>query len=133
MYPSGQNRINETQLMLWSQPSRIARPRGRSCGTAAGGPLRCRGGRVAYTYIDIGPVAGLPNMYESSWGPPGKLLSAVAEGLGALLALAALGWALAMRRRATRAANAEGAPWMAQEAQETQAGAEEEGAPRHRR
>lgn len=63
---------------------------------------------VAYTYIDIGPVAGLPNMYEPSWGPPGKLLSAVAEGLGALLALAGLGWALAMRRRAARAAGAAG-------------------------
>ena len=37
---------------------------------------------VACTHIDIGPVAGLPNMYEPSWGPPGKLLSAVAEGLG---------------------------------------------------
>jgi hypothetical protein len=79
---------------------------------------------VAYTYIDIGPIAGLPNMYEPSWGPPGKLLSAVVEGLGALLALAGLGWALAMRRRAGRAA---------QEAPMTQASAEGEGAPRHRR
>jgi len=56
-----------------------------------------------------------------------------AAALGALLALAGLGWALAMRRRATRAANAGGAPQAAQEAQETQAGGEEEGAPRHRR
>jgi hypothetical protein len=85
---------------------------------------------VAYTYIDIGPIAGLPNMYEPSWGPPGKLLSAVAEGLGALLALAGLGWALTMRRRAAQAANAARA---VQEAQPTQAGAGEERAPRHRR
>ena len=89
---------------------------------------------VAYTYIDIGPIAGLPNMYEPSWGPPGKLLSAVAEGMGALLALAGLGWALAMRRRGTRGAHAAGAARAAyaadaaraaQEAQVTQASAED--------
>jgi len=94
---------------------------------------------VAYTYIDVGPIAGLPNMYEPSWGPPGKLLSAVAEGLGTLLALAGLGWALAMHRpaahaaRAARAADAAGAAREAQEAQLTQASAEGEAAPRHRR
>jgi hypothetical protein len=58
---------------------------------------------VTYTYLDIGPLAGLPGMYEPSWGPPGKLASAVAEGAGALLALAGLGWAVARRRRAIRA------------------------------
>jgi hypothetical protein len=55
---------------------------------------------VAYTYLDIGPIAGLPNMYEPSWGPPGKLVSAYAEGAGALLALAGLAYALARQRRA---------------------------------
>ena len=54
---------------------------------------------VAYTYLDIGPVAGLPNMYEPSWGPPGKLVSAYAEGAGALLAVAGLAHALARQRR----------------------------------
>jgi MYXO-CTERM domain-containing protein len=54
---------------------------------------------VAYTYLNIGPFAGLPSMYEPSWGPPGKLPSAFAEGAGALLALAGLGWAAARRRR----------------------------------
>ena len=39
------------------------------------------------------PIAGLPNMYEPSWGPPGKVVSAIAEGAGALLALGGLGWA----------------------------------------
>ncbi len=53
---------------------------------------------VAYTYLNIGPFAGLPGMYEPSWGPPGKLLSAYAEAAGALFALAGLGWALARRR-----------------------------------
>ena len=54
---------------------------------------------IAYTYIDIGALAGLPNMYEPSWGPSGKLASAIAEIAGAIFALAGLAWTLAMRRR----------------------------------
>jgi hypothetical protein len=65
---------------------------------------------VAYTYLDIGPLAGLPSMYEPSWGPPGKLASACAEGAGALLALAGLGWALARRNRAGRVKQGQGEP-----------------------
>ena len=67
---------------------------------------------VAYTYLDIGPVAGLPGMYEPSWGPPGKLLSAYAEAAGALLALAGLAYTLARDRRAAkdRASRAGDAP-----------------------
>jgi hypothetical protein len=57
---------------------------------------------VTYNYVDIGAIAGLPNMYEPSWGPPGKLLSAYAEGAGALLALAGLLHCLARRRAAGR-------------------------------
>jgi MYXO-CTERM domain-containing protein len=77
---------------------------------------------ITYTYIDIGPLAGLPNMYEPSWGPPGKLASAIAESAGALLALAGLAWALAMRRREappprpTRPAQADGPPAAEQKA-----------------
>jgi hypothetical protein len=51
------------------------------------------GAVVLYTYLNAGPLAGLPNMYEPSWGPPGKLVSAAAEGAGALLALGGLAWA----------------------------------------
>ena len=57
---------------------------------------------VTYNYVDVGPVLGLPNMYEPSWGPPGKVLSAWAEGIGALLALTGLIRALARRRAASR-------------------------------
>ncbi len=58
------------------------------------------GAVLLYTYVNVGPVAGLPNMYEPSWGPPGKELSAIAEGAGAVLALGGLLWApLATRRR----------------------------------
>jgi hypothetical protein len=56
------------------------------------------GAVVLYTYVNIGAVAGLPNMYEPSWGPPGKLVSAVAEGAGVLLALAGLAWARSRRQ-----------------------------------
>lgn len=56
------------------------------------------GAVVLYTYVNVGPFAGLPNMFEPSWGPPGKLASAVAEGAGALLALAGLGRAMYIRR-----------------------------------
>lgn len=40
-------------------------------------------------------------MYEPSWGPPGKVLSAWAEGAAALLALTGLIRALAWRRAAS--------------------------------
>ena len=55
---------------------------------------------VTYNYVDVGPILGLPNMYEPSWGPPGKVVSAWAEGIGALLALTGLIRALAQRRAA---------------------------------
>jgi hypothetical protein len=58
------------------------------------------GAVVLYTYIDVGSLAFVPNMYEPSWGPPGKLLSAIAEGSGALFALAGLAWSMYPRRRA---------------------------------
>jgi len=58
---------------------------------------------VACTYLDIGLVAGLPAMYEPSWGPPGKLFSAYAEAAGTLLALAGLAYTLARSRRAATA------------------------------
>jgi hypothetical protein len=48
------------------------------------------GAALLFTYVDTGPLAGLPNLYEPSWAPPGKALSATAEGIGALLALAGL-------------------------------------------
>ena len=58
------------------------------------GPASAFAAVVLYTYVNVGPLAGLPNMYEPSWGPPGKLVSAIAEGAGALLALGGLGWAM---------------------------------------
>jgi hypothetical protein len=57
------------------------------------------GAVVLYTYVNVGSLAGLPNMYEPSWGPPGKALSAIAEGAGALLALGGLAWSIQRVRR----------------------------------
>lgn len=45
---------------------------------------------ILYTYVDIGAVGGLPDLYEPSWGPPGKLASGIAESITALLATAGL-------------------------------------------
>lgn len=53
---------------------------------------------VLYTYVNVGALAGLPNLYEPSWGPPGKRASAIAEGAGVLLALAGLVLAVHSRR-----------------------------------
>jgi uncharacterized membrane protein len=57
------------------------------------------GAVVLYTYVNVGSLAFLPDMYEPSWGPPGKALSAIVEGTGALLALGGLLWSI---RRAHR-------------------------------
>lgn len=46
------------------------------------------GAVILYTYVDVGAIAGLPNMYEPTWLPPGKMLSAVAEVATTVLALA---------------------------------------------
>jgi len=54
---------------------------------------------VLYTYVNVGSLAGLPDMYEPSWGPPGKALSAIAEGAGALFALGGLAWSIRRSRR----------------------------------
>jgi len=41
---------------------------------------------LLYTYIDVGALGPLPNMYEPTWALPGKRASAVAETAAALLA-----------------------------------------------
>jgi FtsH-binding integral membrane protein len=45
---------------------------------------------VFYRYVDLGVVGPVPNMYDPYWAPPEKVLSAVAEALAALAALALL-------------------------------------------
>lgn len=57
---------------------------------------------VLYTYVNVGPLGPLPNLYENTWSPPGKVVSAVAETAAALVAIAGLVLALRMRRRSAR-------------------------------
>ena len=57
---------------------------------------------VVYRYVDVGAFGPIPNMYDPYWAPPEKTLSAVAEGLAALAALALL----RMFHRRTRSAPA---------------------------
>ena len=56
-----------------------------------------------YTYVDVGALGPLPDLYEHTWSPPGKVLSAVAELIAAILAI--IGLTLALRRRRTGAAH----------------------------
>jgi hypothetical protein len=53
------------------------------------------GAVLLYTYVDVGALGPLPDLYEPSWVPAGKLASAVAEGLGTLLAIT--GFVVSMR------------------------------------
>jgi hypothetical protein len=41
---------------------------------------------LLYTYVDVGALGPLPDMYEPTWALPGERASAVAEIAAALLA-----------------------------------------------
>jgi hypothetical protein len=56
------------------------------------------GAVLLYTYLDVGPLGPLPNLYEPTWQLPGKATSAVAEGIAVVLAL--VGSAVSVHRRA---------------------------------
>jgi hypothetical protein len=52
---------------------------------------------LLYRYVDVGTLGPLPDMYESTWQVPGKLLSAYAEA--AAIVLAGLGLLTHRRHR----------------------------------
>jgi glucan phosphoethanolaminetransferase (alkaline phosphatase superfamily) len=54
-----------------------------------------------YTYVNVGPLGPLPNLYENTWNAPGKVVSAVAETAAVLLSIVGLVLAIRMRRRST--------------------------------
>jgi len=60
------------------------------------------GAVLLYTYVNVGALGPLPDLYEPTWVPAGKLASAVAEGLGTLLAITGFVVAVRTRPRATR-------------------------------
>ena len=55
------------------------------------------GAVLLYTYVDVGTLGPIPDLYEPTWALPGKLASAVAEGLGTLLAIT--GFVVAVARK----------------------------------
>jgi hypothetical protein len=56
------------------------------------------GGVYLYTYVDVGRLGPLPNMYEPTWSLPGKRASAVAETVATATAMVGLAAALYVRR-----------------------------------
>ena len=62
------------------------------------------GAVVLYSYVNVGPVGPIPNLYEPSWQVPGKFASAIAEGIAVVLSAAGL--ALIALSRPMRAAAA---------------------------
>ena len=60
------------------------------------------GAVLLYTYVNVGGLGPLPNMYEPTWALPGKEGSAAAEIAGALLATTGL--VLALRSYGRRGA-----------------------------
>jgi glucan phosphoethanolaminetransferase (alkaline phosphatase superfamily) len=50
-----------------------------------------------YTYVNVGQLGPLPNLYENSWNEPGKIASAIAEAAAALISI--VGLVIAARRR----------------------------------
>ena len=69
---------------------------------AAGGV----GAVVLYRYVDVGAFGPVPDMYDPFWAPAEKNVSAIAEGVAALAALA-LFWVLQPRARRSVGAVAE--------------------------
>jgi hypothetical protein len=57
------------------------------------------GAVLLYTYVDVGPLGPLPDMYEPTWALPLKGVSAVAEAAATVLALTGLALALRSRKR----------------------------------
>jgi hypothetical protein len=55
---------------------------------------------LLYTYVDVGAVGPLPDLYEPTWALPGKAGSAIAETGATVLALAGLTVSMRTRRRA---------------------------------
>jgi hypothetical protein len=55
------------------------------------------GAVVLYTYVDVGTLGPLPDMYEPTWALPGKRLSGAAEIAATVLAV--VGFLVAVRGR----------------------------------
>ena len=65
---------------------------------------------VVYRYVDVAAIGSIPNLYDPYWAPPEKTLSALAEGLAALAALALLVMFHIRTRKAAAPASKDGVP-----------------------
>jgi hypothetical protein len=54
---------------------------------------------VLYRYVDVGAIGPIPDLYEPTWQVPGKLPSAYAEGIAAVLSAAGVALTRARRHR----------------------------------
>jgi hypothetical protein len=77
----------------------LLRPRPVVWGLAVLAAGSAAGAAILSTYVDLGPLGPIPDLYEPTWGLPGKALSAGAEVFGAATAGLALGRALVLRLR----------------------------------
>jgi len=55
-----------------------------------------------YTYVNVGQLGPIPNLYENTWHEPGKIFSAGAETIAALISIVGLVLAVRARRRAAQ-------------------------------
>lgn len=77
-------------LLLWRRPV-VWMVAAVVAGSAAGAVLLS-------TYVDLGALGPLPDLYEPTWALPGKAASAIAETAATVLALAGLSLTLRTRR-----------------------------------
>ena len=71
-------------LALLVRPSRLWRSVAVIVAVSAFGAV------MLYRYADVGALRPIPDMYEPTWAPPGKLASAWAEGAATILTAAGL-------------------------------------------
>ena len=95
----------EAVLAIVAGVALLVRPRRY---TAAFAFLVAAGGLAAvvvYRYVDVGSFGPIPDMYDPFWEPTGKWLSAVAEAVAAVAALAVFAMIHAESRRTTVGGN----------------------------
>jgi hypothetical protein len=64
----------------------LVRPRRSSWVAALAVAASALAAVLLYRYVDLGALGPFPDMYETTWQVPGKLLSAYAEGAAVVLA-----------------------------------------------
>jgi hypothetical protein len=55
---------------------------------------------TVYTYVNVGSIWPLPNLYENTWHAPGKIAATICEGVAALISIYLIVASVQARRRA---------------------------------